>query len=1454
MVGEGANSKFRHGSKIAVRVRNINMALLILVLVLIIIVAVVIITDVTSKASKDLAFFYSLEAVDEFNSYMGRDLTLVQKVARSKAVTNWFADENNQNKRTAAYSEMMDYIGLFNSAELYFVIHESLNEFSIKGGSIEEFIPYDIIVREDPYNSWYFELISSGNDYAFNIDKDKATNEWRIWINHKVVFDGEIVGVFCSGLRVDVVLRSMFARYDKNNVKGFVVDRHGFIHLDSDFLEHDAQETARYLHTESLDPAFIDFMDSYLASIDGYFDRNTQTEVLKLSKGPYGYASIVPLANSDWSVITFYNSDSLFSIATLLPLVLMLTSVFLLYALASSAISRHFVLVPLNKLTASISKANENQTTIYGGDRDDEIGELARAIQEAWNRINEAHQRTQLMLDATPLACRLMKRVSYGQFVLFECNEESVKLFGFKDKHEFMERYFEIYPKYQPDGSRSIEKAGKYFENAYVEGRYTADFCFQTIDGTPVPAEVTLVRVKYGDDYVIAGYSRDMREHKQMMADIQKRDNLLNIINRVATVLLAAVTEENFENSLMESMELIGRCLEADCVQIWTNEMRGDILHFVLSHKWLSDIGREAPPVAIGTALRYTDRWEEIFLRGQCINGPISELPQEDQDLLSPLKLKSTITIPLFSREKFWGVFCVDDCVKERYFTEGEIGVLHSAALMLVNAINRNAQAAEIREVHNRTQLLSDAMPLAAHLWDRNIKLFDCNEESVRLFKMSSKQEYLDRFADLSPEYQPDGSRSHDMIPMYIRKAFEEGKCTAEWMHQSLDGIPIPSDVTLVRVAYEDDYAVAGYVRDLREYKRMMRDIHDSSVKLEAALQETRKANNAKSDFLASMSHEMRTPLNAIIGLSGLSLESSGLDEETSSNLEKVYSSGKMLLSIVNDILDISKIEAGRMELVEVDYDVPSLINDTVMQNILRIGEKPIKLKLDIGEDVFSRLHGDELRIKQIMNNLLSNAIKYTDKGTVELSVQCTRDNDRVWVTIKVSDTGKGIQPEDIGKLFMNYSQLDSLSNRKTEGTGLGLPITKSLAEMMSGSIGVESEYGKGSVFTVTITQKFISDVPIGQEVVKGLKGFRYSDDKRRQNARFKRISLPHARVLVVDDNLTNLEVAKGLMKPYGMQIDCVFDGQQAVNSIRDDKVRYDAVFMDHMMPGIDGIEATRIIREEIGTEYAKSIPIIALTANAIAGNKAMFLSHGFQAFVSKPIEIARLDEVIRHWIPDKNQESSFTAGEQIKQSDMDRRSLRIEINGLNIDKGIRGFGGDEDMYFHILRSFVTNTNPLLSSIVDINRIEIADYAVIVHGIKGSCRSICADGLADIAERLEKAAKAGDLEFISAHNPSFLQSARQLISAIDEMIAHVYPDNPKPKKEKPDVNLLDKLLDACKHFDTDEIDALIKALDSYDYESGGDFISGLVRSANQYNFREIKEKLLALGDCEGGIG
>ncbi|MDR0819885.1 MAG: response regulator [Oscillospiraceae bacterium] len=649
------------------------------------------------------------------------------------------------------------------------------------------------------------------------------------------------------------------------------------------------------------------------------------------------------------------------------------------------------------------------------------------------------------------------------------------------------------------------------------------------------------------------------------------------------------------------------------------------------------------------------------------------------------------------------------------------------------------------------------------------------------------------------------------------------------------------------------------------EEQSQLRD--EMTQELVVAKEEALASADAKSDFLANMSHEMRTPLNAIIGLTQLTLDTDNIEGIIRDNIEKVYNSGVTLLSLINDILDISKIESGKFELIPVEYDMPSLINDTVTLNIVRIGSKPIKFHLVVDENMPSRLIGDELRVKQVFNNLLSNAFKYTKEGDVIWSVSFEDDGSDVWLVSSIKDSGIGIRPEDMRKLFSEYNQVDTKSNRKIEGTGLGLSICKNMVELMDGKITVESEYGKGSTFSVRLRQGKANDssIPIGANVAENLRNFRYSDNKRNRNAKLVRTRIPYARVLIVDDVATNLDVAKGMMKPYGMQIDCVTSGPAAIELIRDGNIKYNAIFMDHMMPEMDGIEATHIIREEIGTEYAKNIPIIALTANAIVGNDDMFLQNGFQAFLSKPIDIMRMDVVINHWVRDKALEHKLAenadnsqvvmdlrSGNERRQiserrSGFDRRDYagndKFNINGIDIEQGLNHFGGDEEIYFDVLKSYALNTPSLLDQMRDCSEETLPNYAIVVHGIKSSSLSIGADPIGAKAEELEFAAKAGNFAFVSEENDSFIVTVRTMIEQLSDMLKDIDEMNPKTEKPEPDADVLDALLEACKAFDIDGVDAAMEELESCVYESRGELVEWLRAQVNVTGFKQMAERL-----------
>ena len=394
---------------------------------------------------------------------------------------------------------------------------------------------------------------------------------------------------------------------------------------------------------------------------------------------------------------------------------------------------------------------------------------------------------------------------------------------------------------------------------------------------------------------------------------------------------------------------------------------------------------------------------------------------------------------------------------------------------------------------------------------------------------------------------------------------------------------------------------------------------------LTAAKNEASLAAHAKGNFLANMSHEIRTPLNAIIGLTEAELRRD-LPQTNAENLRKIHASGNLLIGIVNDILDMSKIESGKFEILPAQYDIVNMIYDTVALNIVRIKSRPIEFVVSVSESIPRLLKGDELRIKQLLNNLLSNAFKYTRKGKVELRVTWQAINDGAELTFEIADTGIGIRDKDLKMLFAEYSQVHQRKFFGIEGTGLGLNISKGLVELMGGKIWAQSEYGVGSVFTAKISQEIIDNAPIGEETANALMDYTYTPDYSQSVVEYT--PMPYARVLVVDDVEINLEVAAACLEPYEIQVDCVESGAEAVQRIKDEEPVYDLIFMDHMMPEMDGIEAVEAIRK-LGTQYAAGIPVVALTANALAGNEKLFIENGFQGFLAKPIEMHKLDALL---------------------------------------------------------------------------------------------------------------------------------------------------------------------------------------------------------------------------------
>jgi len=541
---------------------------------------------------------------------------------------------------------------------------------------------------------------------------------------------------------------------------------------------------------------------------------------------------------------------------------------------------------------------------------------------------------------------------------------------------------------------------------------------------------------------------------------------------------------------------------------------------------------------------------------------------------------------------------------------------------------------------------------------------------------------------------------------------------------------------------------------------RLTSGLVQSRLKIQKALKDATKANSAKSDFLARMSHEIRTPLNAIIGMNELVLRET-ISEKVRQRALIVKQSGQSLLSIINDILDISKIESGKMELVCADYDTSSLLFDIISMIRIRVGEKPITVYEKIPENFPAFMYGDEIRIRQILLNLLGNSAKYTNEGKITLRADFefdSPDKKGGFAVFEVSDTGIGIKEEDLGKLFGVFSQVDTKTNRKVEGTGLGLSITKTLCEIMGGEISVSSEYGKGSVFTARFHQQISEYKPLGNIVEAFSK--RFDAEKEAKNVTF---CAPGAAVLAVDDAEANLLVISGLLSPYKVKVDTVKSGKSAIEAVL--KNDYDFIFMDHMMPGMDGIETTREIRR-LPDQKFKDIPIIALTANAITGMRDMFLSNGFNDYISKPIEINELDRIMNKWTPKEKQELPKEPEKTAAGS-----GENLCIDGIDMVQGLSRFNGKISIYIKALHMYAKDLQKYIGQLSQMLENDSFDnFGICMHTLKGVSGNLGVTGIFELTKKIETAFKQSDFDFVREYIPVFIDQAKTVISSIEENV------------------------------------------------------------------------------------
>ena len=611
--------------------------------------------------------------------------------------------------------------------------------------------------------------------------------------------------------------------------------------------------------------------------------------------------------------------------------------------------------------------------------------------------------------------------------------------------------------------------------------------------------------------------------------------------------------------------------------------------------------------------------------------------------------------------------------------------------------------------------------------------------------------------------------------------------------------------------------------------------IRAQTKKMEKLVEIAEAASNSKSAFLANMSHEIRTPMNAIIGMSDL-MPTSNLTVLQKGYFEDIKKMSKSLLQIINDILDFSKIEAGRLDLISVHYNFWSLFDNICSMSKIIAVNKNINFEYEMSQNVPQILYGDEVRVRQVITNVINNAVKYTMHGCVNVTAAWStdgRESGKGILLISVKDTGIGIREEDRAELFQAFHQLDARKNRSIVGTGLGLAITNELLRLMNGSIDFESVYGKGTTFNIRLP----SGTGDKMQVEESDTALHFVSVKPGKSVQ----------VLVVDDIMVNLSVAQGFLSKHNIRADLAGSGAEAVAMAR--KKRYDLIFMDHLMPDMDGLEATTLIRSSEGAiaKWNKTVPIVALSANAVSGAKESFLKAGMDDFISKPIESRTMNAILSKYLPLEKMEKVDAVASIPDDCEKSKQIDLPPINGVNYSAGFNRFG-EKYTYLEIIQSFIHNTPPLLEKIEYFtpDSLNIAEYRTIVHGIKGSARTIGAELVGFKAEQLERAALSHDIEFINNNKDAFIASAKQLISdlaalPLDRQRVRV----PKEKKDAPPKELLEKLREACLHYDARTIEKTVAELEQYEYETGSDFITSLGKAIDSFDFSNAATQIRA---------
>jgi signal transduction histidine kinase/CheY-like chemotaxis protein/ABC-type amino acid transport substrate-binding protein len=675
-------------------------------------------------------------------------------------------------------------------------------------------------------------------------------------------------------------------------------------------------------------------------------------------------------------------------------------------------------------------------------------------------------------------------------------------------------------------------------------------------------------------------------------AELNRQQTLASEINNAALLLFGSNLEDNID-AMTKGMHMIARCIKVDRISMWQNLRKDndDTLYYSLMGQWASE---ELPKLNGNTNFTYKEilpNWEKLFEKRLCVNGPIENFGAEEQAQLGAFSIQSLLAVPIYLKDEFWGFISFDDYHRKRTFSEVEVHILHSWGLLVVGAVQRNEMTQGLHQTLNKLEAI--IKNYKGIIWgvDNTGIVTTFNGQFVT--KMGMKPSF---FEGKKLELVHEKSRYLDIIDQ-VEKTFNEGP--QEWTSDITERIFHSATMPI----YDPDGNITGVVGSTDE----VTDFLKLQRELETALEAAKAANHAKSIFLANMSHEMRTPMNAIIGMGAIGKSAADIERKDFC-FSKIADASKHLLGVINDILDMSKIEAGKFELSLVEFYFEKMLQRVVNVITFRIDEKNQKFTVNIDKDIPKMLIGDDQRLAQVITNLLGNAIKFTpEHGSICLDTRFLEEKDGVCtIKISITDTGIGISPEQQEHLFLSFQQAESSTTRKYGGTGLGLSISKNIIEMMGGEVRVDSEVGKGSTFGFTFKAK--------------------RGEEKRPSLLAPHINMKNLRVLVVDDDNNVLESLKEIMHGLGVSCDTVSSGEEALRLIAKNG-SYNIYLIDWQMPGIDGLTLTAMLKDTAFTSGNEVVIMISSSDWSSIEENAK--KAGVDKFLSKPLFPSAIEDVI---------------------------------------------------------------------------------------------------------------------------------------------------------------------------------------------------------------------------------